>query len=162
MEIQVVCLVCLLLFVQSFQVLNDKLVSVFGKLGQGNVATLWSKITALEKALNPDYLSNLKLSDSAKSELLIGYASQLKDLSKPIEELQQLKDYLNLTEFQGLEGHENKLASIANVHAKQELQMEEMSRQIHELMSGYSRVMLQLSAQLVECGETVTRMESKK
>ena len=131
--------------------LENKLSTGFSKVA--DVHTLWSKISALEKVLDPAYISNLKLSDSAKTELLIRYASQLKDLSKPIEELQKLKDYLNLTEFQGLQEHEKKLASVATTHAQQELQIEEISRQVHELLSAYSKIMLQLSAQLVEWGE---------
>ncbi len=117
------------------------------------VSTLWAKIAALEKVLDPNYLSNITLSDSAKSELLLGYATQLKDLSKPIEELQKLKDYLNVTEFQGLEAQERKLTSVATVHAEQELTVEGLTLQVHQLLSAYSRIMLQLSAQLVEWGE---------
>lgn len=103
--------------------------------------------------LDPNYLSNITLSNSAKSDLLIGYAAQLKDLSKPIEELQQLKDYLNVTEFQGLDAHEKKLTSVAKVHSEQELQVEALAQQIHQLLSAYNRIMLQLSAQLVEWEE---------
>lgn len=135
---------------------------MFEKPDQSGVSILWSKIATLDKVLDPKYISNLKLSDSAKSELLLGYASQLQHLSKPIKELQQLKDYLNLTEFQGLDNHEKNLAPIAKVHSEQELQMESISHQVTELMSSYSKLVLQLSAQLVECGETVSRLESKQ
>lgn len=117
------------------------------------VSALWSKISDLEKVLDPNYLSNLKLSDSAKSELLVGYAEQLKDLSKPIEELQQLKDYSNHAEFQGLEDHEKRLTNVARSHAHQEQQVAELSQQVHQLLSAYSKIMLQLSAQFIEWGE---------
>lgn len=118
------------------------------------VTTLWSKIAALERVLDPNYLSNITLPDSAKSELLIGYAAQLKELSKPIEDLQKLKDYVNVTEFQGLEAHEKKLTSVATAHSQQELKVEALAQQVQQLLSAYSRIILQLSAQLVEWGET--------
>ncbi len=133
------------------QMLENKLAQGFSKVGA--VSSLWSKMAALEKALDPTYLSNLKLTDSAKTDLLIGYTAQLTDLSKPIEELQRLKDYLNVTEFQGLEEHEKKLLSVAILHSQQERLVEQLTGQVHQLLSAYSRIMLQLSAQLVEWGE---------
>ena len=131
--------------------LESKLAQGFSKVGA--VSSLWSKMAALERALDPTYLSNLKLTDSAKTDLLIGYTTQLSNLSKPIEELQRLKDYLNVTEFQGLEEHEKKLSTVAILHSQQELLVEQMTQQVHQLLSAYSRIMLQLSAQLVEWGE---------
>jgi len=135
------------------QTLNDKLKTGFIKYP--DVYSLWASLATLEKVLEPNYITNLKLPDTAKRDLLIGYASQLKDLGKAIEDLQKLKGYVNITEFQGLEDHEKRLSTVAVKHAEQELQIEEASRQVHELLSAYSKITLQLSAQLVEWNDSI-------
>ena len=126
-----------------------------------DLTNLWAKINTLEKLLRPEYSSQIKLTEDSKSELLLSYSTQLKSFSKHIEELKHLKDYLNSTEFQGLDSHEKKLATIAGVHAQQEVQLEEISKQVHDLMQTYSRVVLQLSAQCVEWERTLSQLESK-
>ena len=79
-----------------------------------------------------------------------------------MEELQQLKDYINTTEFQGLDSHEKKLAAIANVHCHHEQKIEEISHQARELLKVYNQIILQLSAQCVEWEEKLTQAESKQ
>lgn len=133
----------------------------FSKSGQADATKLWAMIDTLEKLLSPDFSNKLKLTEDSKSELLLNYTSQLETFSKDIEELKHLKDYLNTTEFQGLDSHEKKLAAIARVHAQQEVELEELSKKVHDLMQTYSRVMLQLSAQCVEWGRTLNQLESK-
>ena len=130
------------------------------KLGQGSVALAWEKIPSFEKVLSPEYESYLKLSDDSKAELLIGYGVQLKPFCEKAEEIQRLKDYLNTTEFQGLDSHEKKLAAAANLHVQQELQVQALRHQTEEVMRAYNRLLLQLSGQCVEWEEVISQRES--
>lgn len=103
-----------------------------------------------------------QLSESAKEDLLIGYVGQVKAVSDQVQELQQLKDYVNTTEFQGLDAHEKKLALVADTHSQQEQEVEGISRQAQELMKAYNQIMLQLSAQCVQWRENLTQLESQR
>ena len=140
--------------------LIDQRLKGLAKVG-GSIPQAWSKIDTLEKVLSPEYTSYLKLSEDSKAELLLGYQEQLEPLSKQVDEVQKLKDYLNTTEFQGLDNQEKKLAAVASVHSQQELQVEALSKQIRGLMQAYHKIVLQLSAQCVEWDETVSRLESQ-
>jgi len=140
--------------------LQQKLNSL-GKLGQGNVALAWEKIPSLEKVLSPEYESYLKLSDDSRAELLIGYGVQLKPFCEKAEEIQRLKDYLNTTEFQGLDSHEKKLAVVANLHVQQKQQVQALRHQTEEVMRAYNRLLLQLSGQCVEWEEVISQRESQ-
>ena len=76
--------------------------------------------------------------------------------------MHQLKDYVNSTECQGLEAHEKRLARVAAVHLEQEARVEEIARQSQELMEGYRKLMLQLSAQCVQWDEVLGQHEAAK
>lgn len=132
----------------------------FGKVGQEKATAIWSKISSLEKLLAPGYINSLKVSEEEKRELFLGYANQLKPFCEQVEDVQKLKDYLNATEFQGLDDLEKKLAAIARTHTQEEQAMEEVGRQIKELLETYQKIMLQLSAQCVSWGETLDRLET--
>ncbi len=130
---------------------------------QATIHTLWNKIGTLEKLLDPSFQKNSAATQSAREDLLLGYSAQLEATSEQVEKLHQLKDYVNTTEFQGLETHEKKLASVASMHNQQEQLVEEdISRQARELMKAYSQIMLQLSAQRVEWEEELSRLEAAK
>lgn len=135
--------------------------STFGKAGQEKATAIWSKISTLEKLLTPDYANSLKVSEDERRELLLGYVRQLKPFCEQVEDVQKLKDYLNATEFQGLDDLEKKLASVAKTHTKEEQVMEEVGTQIKNLLETYQKMMLQLSAQCVAWGETLDRLESQ-
>lgn len=145
----------------TLETINQKL-SGLAKASQGQVALVWKKIDTLEKVLNPEYAGQLKLSEDAKVELFLNFAEQLKPLSERVEEIQKLKDYLNTTEFQGLESHEKKLAAVTNVHTQQEIQVEDLTQQVVDLTQVYHRIILQLSAQCVEWDEVLTKLESRR
>ena len=87
---------------------------------------------------------------------------QLEPVVGSVEELHRLKDYINTTEFQGLEAHERRLASVASVHSQQEMAVEEMSQQAGEIMKAYSLITLQMSAQCVKWGEDLDKLECPK
>ena len=129
---------------------------------QATVYTLWNKITTLERLLDPAFQKNSAVTQSAREDLLLGYSAQLEAASGQVEELHQLKDYVNTTEFQGLDAHEKTLASVASVHSQQEQAVQDISQQAQELMKAYSQIMLQLSAQRVEWAEELTRLEAAK
>ena len=78
----------------------------------------------------------------------------------PVDEIQSHKDYLNSTEFQGLDNHEKKLAAATRVHTQQEMQVETLSTQIRDLAHTYHRIILQLSAQCIEWDELLSKQES--
>lgn len=80
----------------------------------------------------------------------------------PVEDLQRLKDYINTTEFQGLEAHERRLASVASTHSQQEMAVEEVSQQARELMKAHSLITLQMSAQCIKWQEDLDQLESPK
>ncbi len=141
--------------------LENKLASLTRSRAGESVAEVWRKVDTLEKLMTSEYASYLKLTEDSKSELLFGYTAQLEPLAERLEEIQKLKDYVNTTEFQGLEGHEKRLAAVANTHTQQEMAVEVLSRQLTNLMEGYQRIMLQLSAQCVEWDEQVSRLESQ-
>ncbi len=141
--------------------LHNKLGSLTRGREGSSVAEVWGKANSLEKLLNPEYASYLRLTEDSKSELLLGYLAQLEPLASQVEEIQRLKDYVNRTEFQGLEGHERRLAAVAGTHTQQEAAVEALSRQLMGLMEGYQKIMLQLSAQCVEWDEQVARLESQ-
>ena len=81
-------------------------------------------------------------------------------LHSPVDEIQSHKDYLNTTEFQGLDNHEKKLAAATRLHTQQEVQVETLSTQIRDLTHTYHRMILQLSAQCVEWNEMLSEHES--
>lgn len=129
---------------------------------QSSIHTLWNASSRLERLLDPAFVKNAQAaSQSAKEDLLVGYTEQLKLMSGKAEELQQLKDYINSTEFQGLDSHESQLAVVANKHGQREREVEELSQQTQELVKAYSQLMLQLSAQCVEWGEQVAKLEKE-
>lgn len=144
------------------QDLNKKLELSFSKAGQEKATTIWSKIDSLEKLLNPDYFNSLKVSEDEKRELFLGYARQLKPFCEQVEHVQKLKDYLNVTEFQGLDDLEKKLSSIARTHVQEEQTVEEVGRQTKALLETYQKIVLQLSAQCVAWGEMLDRLEAQR
>ena len=146
---------CLYLTQQSCQ---EKLEGSLDSTHQASIHTLWNKIHTLEHLLDPAFVKT-QASQEAKEDLLVGYVAQLQAVTGKLEELQQLKDYVNTTEFQGLDMHEKKLAGVANVHSQQELVVEDISRQTQGLLKAYSDIILQLSAQCVTWGEQVAKLE---
>ncbi len=77
-----------------------------------------------------------------------------------MDDIQSHKDYLNSTEFQGLDNHEKKLAATTRAHTQQEMQVETLSTQIRDLAHVYHRIILQLSAQCIEWDELLSKHES--
>ena len=138
--------------------LHQKLNGLASGRGGENVAQVWRKIDTLEKMLSPEHASYLKLSEESKTELLLSYAKQLQPLVEKMDDILQLKDYLNTTEFQGLDHQEKKLAAVATAHVQQELQVEDISRQLKDLTESYQKIVLQLSSQCVEWDEAVSRL----
>ena len=141
--------------------LEKKLDALGGKEKGGHVKQLWGKIDQLENVLAPEYSQQLKLTEDTKRELLMGQVSQLRQFSERMEEVHHLKDYINSTECQGLEGHEKKLASVAAAHSEQDARVQELARQARELMEGYRQLMLQLSSQCVQWDEVLRKHEAK-
>ena len=105
----------------------------------------------LEQILKPNFLEETRSSQRAEENLLICYADQLGSVapSSQVEELQQLKDYVNSTEFQGLENHEKKLNKVTGRQGEQERELEKLTEEVQDLMKNYYQIMLQLSAQCV-------------
>lgn len=128
---------------------------------QVTVHTLWTKIDALEKFLDPSF-TKTSVSQRAREDLLIGYVGQLRAVSAQVDELQKLKDYINTTEFQGLDAHEKKLAAVSHTHGQQEQEVEEISHQARELLKAYNQITLQLSAQCVEWERELSQSETKR
>ena len=122
---------------------------------------MWNKIETLEQFLDPNFIITMS-SQSSKEDLLLGCMTQVEAVKEQGDELIRLKDYVNTTEFQGLEGHEKKLGVVASTHNQQERAMEEIARKAQELVKVYNQVLLQLSAECVEWGEQVARLESQK
>lgn len=113
--------------------------------------------------MDPNFVKNIRTGaavPSAREDLLVSYVDQVKALGEQVEELQQLKDYVNTTEFQGLEAHEKRLATVANIHSQQEQKLEQMTEEAQRLVKVYNEIMLQLSAQCMEWGEELARRES--
>ncbi len=134
----------------------------FTKAGYDKATGIWRKIDTLEKFLTPGYISSLKVTEDERRELFLGYANQLKPFCEQVDDLQKLKDYLNVTEFQGLDDLEKKLAAIARTHIQEEQSVEDVGRQTKELLETYQKIILQLSAQCVAWGETLDRLEAQK
>lgn len=134
----------------------------FGKAGYEKATGIWNKIDTLEKLLAPGYVNSLKVTEDEKRELFLGYAKQLKPFCEQVDDVQKLKDYLNVTEFQGLDDLEKKLAAIARGHVQEEQSVEEVGSQTKKLLETYQKIMLQLSAQCVAWGETLDRLEAQK
>ena len=134
----------------------------FGKAGHEKTTEIWRQIDTLEKLLAPGYINSLKVTEDEKRELFLGYANQLKPFCEQVDDLQKLKDYVNVTEFQGLDDLEKKLAAIARTHIQEEQTVEEVGVQTKKLLETYQKVMLQLSAQCVAWGETLDRLEAQR
>lgn len=132
------------------QACQKKLEGSIDSSNQVTIHTLWNKIDALEKLLNPSFGKTSQVTQGAKEDLLLGYVRQVETVSGPVEQLQRLKDYINTTEFQGLEAHEKELAAVSRTHSQQEQAVEEITRQARELMKAYNQITLQLSAQCIE------------
>ena len=139
---------------------EEKLEGLTRAKAGGNVGEAWAKIDTLERLLSPDYERHARLSPDSRSELLVGYAKKLAPISDEVEAVQQLKDYLNTTEFQGLESHERKLAVVAGRHGAQEREVERVSGEVKSLLESYQQIVLQLSAQCVEWDELLSRLEA--
>ena len=136
-----------------------------GSIDSGNqvtIHTLWNKIDALEKFLDPSFGKTSLVSQAAREELLLGYVGQLRAVSGQVDELQKLKDYINTTEFQGLDAHEKKLAAVSRTHCQQEQAVEEISCQARELLKTYNQITLQLSAQCIEWERELSQSETKR
>lgn len=124
---------------------------------------LWNKVDNLERILHPDFFLNASSSESsrdrAKENLLICYAQQLEsDMpTSQVEEIQQLKDYVNSTEFQGLENYEKKLSQVVGRQGEQERELEKLTEDVQGLLKTYYQIMLQLSAQCVVWREELER-----
>lgn len=149
--------------VYNIQAMQTKLADCLGSRNEANVHALWNKIDSLELVLHPNFLQNATPAGaaqcSAKEDLLVGYVKQLEMVTNvaQVEELQQLKDYVNTTEFQGLESHEKQLAGVVGRHAEQERTVEELAGKVQALLKTYYQIMLQLSAQCVAWDEDLDR-----
>ena len=82
-------------------------------------------------------------------------------MSRHVDDLHKLKDYINTTEFQGLDTHEKKLAAVSHKHSQQEQAVEEISHQARELMKAYNQITLQLSAQCIEWDRELSQLETQ-
>ena len=139
--------------------LNAKLASLGGG---GSVETAWRNITELERVLRPEYAIQLATPASSKAELVLAQAERLKPLCAKAEELLKLKDYLQVTEFQGLGGQEKRLCSLAHTHSQQEGEVERLSHAVLDAMHTYQHVTLQLSAKCIEWNETLDKFDTSK
>ena len=143
------------------QSVQEKVESSLGSGDKATIHALWTKIKTLEQVLDPNFIKTTQMTQSSKEDLLLGYTGQIKAVSQQVEELQQLKDYVNTTEFQGLDSQEKQLNGIANMHNQQELKIEEIFQQAQKLVKAYNQIILQLSAQCVEWGEKLSQLESQ-
>ena len=145
--------------------MQQKLADCLGSRNEATVHTLWNKIDSLERVLHPDFLQNMTsastLQDGVKDNLLLAYAKQLETAANAsqVEELQQLKDYVNTSEFQGLEGYEKQLAKVVRRHGEQERTVEELAGQVQALLKAYHQIMLQVSAQCVTWDEGIDKRQ---
>lgn len=144
------------------QICQQKLEGSIDSGNQVTIHTLWNKIDTLEKFLDPSFSKTSSVSQTAKEDLLLGYMGQVEAMSGHVDQLQRLKDYINTTEFQGLDAHEKTLAAVARTHSQQEQEVEEISRQARELMKAYNQITLQLSAQCIEWERELTQLETQK
>lgn len=136
-----------------------------GSIDSGNqvtIHTLWNRIDILEKLLDPTFNNTSQVSQSAKEDLLLGYVSQVEAASAQFDQLQILRDYINTTEFQGLDSHEKKLAAVSRTHSQQEQAVEEISHQARELMKAYNQITLQLSAQCIEWERELSQLQTQR
>lgn len=114
----------------------------------------------MDKLLDASFQKDSAAVQSACEDILLGHSAQLKAVRDQVEEVHQLKDYINTTEFQGLDDHEKKLALVASMHSQQKQVVEDGSRQARELIKAYNEIMLQMSAQCAEWAEVLTRLEA--
>ena len=143
------------------QACQEKLEGSLDSGSQAIIHTLWNKIDQLEKMLDPNFgkNNNTPASEAAVEDLLVGYMDKLKVAYEKMDELQQLKDYINSTEFQGLVRHEKTLAGVAGVHSQQEQEVGDISYQAQRLVKLYGQVTMQLSTQCVTWEEEVRKIE---
>lgn len=67
--------------------LERKLDVLASKEKSGDARQLWEKTRQLENAVSPEYFQSLRMTESAKSELLCGQVEQLKQFSDRMEEV---------------------------------------------------------------------------
>ena len=154
---------------QSIAELNQKLgdlVSSDGIVGVGNeeqspLPKLWSKIEQLERLLGTD-VTSATLPEDAKAELLVTYANQLSGLCKDLDQLRGANEFLNTSEFGGLEKHEKVLAGIARRHTQQEAELQALTQRSKDVLNAYQKAMFQISTQCVVWDELLTTLERQK
>ena len=94
------------------------------------VPLVWKSIPKLEKILSPEYAKALIVTEEGKKELLLFVIEQLEEVQDQVEELQSLKDCLNLSAFRGLEQYEKKLSTLVAGHVKQEAEVTTLTKDI--------------------------------
>ena len=152
---------------QSIAELNHKLDSLVSSDGskegteQGPLPKLWGKIEQLEALLDTE-LTSAKLSEDAKAELLVAYAAQLKGLCKDLDQLRGANEFLNTSEFRGLENHEKALAGIARRHTQQEAELQAIVQRSKDVLNAYQKATFQISTQCVVWDELLSTLEQQK
>lgn len=152
---------------QSISDLNEKLRSLASSdesvqsEQQSPLPKLWAQIDQLEALLGTE-TSSAKLSDEAKAELLVTYAGQLSSLCKDLDQLKDANEFLNTSEFRGLQNHEKALARIARRHTQQEADLQALAQHTKDVLNAYQKAMFQISTQCVAWDELLTTLEQRK
>lgn len=142
--------------------IDGKLKALVESVKGNYVQLVWNKIPDLERILDPSYLRSLNLNAPAKEELLLYYAEQLQKYQNDIDDLQDLKDSVNVSSFQGTESTQRELSLLAANHIRQEEEVEDLTSRVHRFIDQYSKLILALSAQCVEWDEIITQLETQK
>ena len=128
---------------------------------QSPLPKLWAKIDQLEALLGTE-MSSAQLSGDTKAELLVTYATQLSGLCKDLDQLKGANEFLNTSEFRGLDNHEKALAGIARRHTQQEADLQALVQRSKDVLNAYQKAMFQISTQCVVWDELLTTLERQK
>ena len=128
----------------------------------GLVSEVWKRIGELEQLLSVERSSAMQLSEGSKGELVIGQASRLAPLCARLEAARGAREFLNTSEFRGLDGHERSLSAAARAQAAQEQEVRDLARQTRGLLDTYYKFVQEVSRRFVACDEQLARLEQKQ
>lgn len=127
-----------------------------------NIKNTWAEIKELDTLLSPEYVQRLGTSDEVKTAVVLHRAEEIGEVSSQLAQVNELKDYINLKNVQGIEGLESKVIAQSQLHIFQQSSVAELSKEVADLVANYNTIVEGLSQKFLEMDKLLTKLEADK
>ncbi|XP_046845416.1 dynactin subunit 3-like [Xenia sp. Carnegie-2017] len=134
----------------------NKIATRYSKLG-----LLWKRLNELQEYLTPEFLEKLKLTDDAKTDIILADEKNLLDAAKQLEILDKLKNVPSEATFKDIPEWSEKLQPLIQVNLQQLEDLNTLDEEICNLTTTYNKIIVDLSNQFKQWENIICELEEE-